>query len=104
MQRFTRSRRASRRHAFGHKAARTKAQHKRKGAQAVDDSRNTTAENTNNAGEMSEFEKLMQKIADMPAEEQEKIAFFVSGYIAAHESEGVTWRITRHKNTEAATA
>ncbi len=72
---------------------RTKAQHKRKGAQAVDDnSVNTKAENTNNAGEMSEFEKLMQKIADMPAAEQEKIAFFVNGYIAAH------------KTTEAATA
>ena len=86
MQRFTRSRRASRRHAFGRKAARTKAQHKRKGAQAVNDSRNTTAENTKN-GEMSEFEKLMQKVADMPQDEQEKVAFFVNGYIAAKMNE-----------------
>jgi len=70
-----------------------------------DNSVNTKAENTNNAGEMSEFEKLMQKIADMPAAEQEKIAFFVSGYIAAHESEAIKWRIaTGHKTTEAATA
>ena len=57
----------------------------------MNDSRNTTAENTK-SGEMSEFEKLMQKIADMPQDEQEKIAFFVNGYIAAH------------KTTEAATA
>ena len=87
MQRFTRSRRASRRHAFGHKAARTKAQHKRKGAQAVNDSRNTTAAENTKSGKMSEFEKLMQKVADMTQDEQEKVAFFVNGYIAAKTNE-----------------
>ena len=44
------------------------------------------AQNTNAGGEMSQFAALMQKVADMPAEEQEKIAFFVNGYIAAHKT------------------
>ena len=54
-----------------------------------DESRQQAAaktQTTNTGGEMSEFERLMQKVADMPAEEQEKIAFFVNGYIAAHKT------------------
>ena len=52
----------------------------------MNDSTNTAAENTK-SGEMSEFEKLMQKVADMPQDEQEKVAFFVNGYIAAKMNE-----------------
>ncbi len=39
------------------------------------------------AGEMSKFDELMQKIAELPADQQEKIAFFVNGYIAAKQIE-----------------
>ena len=53
----------------------------------MNDSRNTTAAENTKSGEMSEFEKLMQKVADMPQDEQEKVAFFVNGYIAAKMNE-----------------
>lgn len=33
--------------------------------------------------DMSEFEKLIDKVAEMPEAEREKIAFFVNGYVAA---------------------
>ena len=40
-------------------------------------------EEKNTSADMAEFEKLIDKVAEMPEAEREKIAFFVNGYVAA---------------------
>lgn len=41
------------------------------------------------AEEMTNFEELLEKVEELPETDQEKISFFVNGYIAAAKANAV---------------